>query len=201
MWRQTDRTDRLCQEGTEKCRVGGREAERLKGLPGERELRRWGGDGLITLWSFGLSDFTMPRALFSVFRIISLCLKKRELSVYCTVRNLPLVPTTATPGEHWTWEPLLSSLSPSVSFSISLWPHKSKCSWLYMWRNVWSRTGKLQAAVWSWSGVGVAVNWEFSPLGPLWPFLTSALWCSTETATIQYSIIITEKPDYTGKWG
>lgn len=37
------------QEGTEKCSVGGREAERLERLLRERELRKREGDGLITL--------------------------------------------------------------------------------------------------------------------------------------------------------
>ena len=48
---ETDRPHRQAvgQEGTEKCSVGGREAERLERLLRERELRKREGDGLITL--------------------------------------------------------------------------------------------------------------------------------------------------------
>lgn len=209
-WRHTDRTDRLCAK----------KELRKAGLVGGR-LRDWKGS-----WERGSCEGREEMA-WSLCRVlacqISWCLRHCSacsesflsawksgscLYIVLTVRNLPLVPTTATPREHWTWEPSFSSLSPSVLFSISPWPYNSKCSWLYMWRHIWSRIGKLQTAVWSWSGDGVAVNTAFGRDSKAFSprtLLTILNVClevhSTETATLQYSIIITEKPDYTGKWG
>lgn len=94
---------------------------------------------------------------------------------------------------------------PLLNFPLAL---QIQVQLTFMWRHIWSRIGKLQTAVWSWSGDGVAVNTTFGGDSKAFSprtLLTILNVClevhSTETATLQYSIIITEKPDYTGKWG
>lgn len=147
-------------------------------------------------------DFKKPQALCSMFRIISFLLKNRE-SCLCTVlweiSHLFRWQALESAGHENPCFPL-SHLCPLFNFPPALQIQVQLT--LYVKKGT---TGRLQAAVQSCAGYGTALNAAFGKTSKVFSprtALTILDFClemqSTKAATIHYSIVIMEKPDYTG---